>query len=65
MQHIGTSKIGKLSAKGIIYPQLRLPSEYSDVIGKIADIIETEHGGKRAFLVVPNNSTVLTQAQEF
>ncbi|MGZ4865362.1 MAG: hypothetical protein ACXVIL_11070, partial [Halobacteriota archaeon] len=59
MQHIGTSKIGKLSAKGITYPQLRLPPEYSDVIGQIADIIETEHRSKRAFLVVPNNSTVL------
>jgi len=64
MHHIGTSKIGKLSAKGITYPQLRLPPEYSDVIGQVADIVETEHKGKRAFLVVPNNSTVLKPSSE-
>lgn len=43
MQYIGTSKIGKLLAKGIIYPQLRLPSEYFGLVGQVADVIETEH----------------------
>jgi len=48
MHHLGISKIGKLSAKGITYPQLRLPPEHSDVIGQVADIIATEHNSKRA-----------------
>ncbi|MGZ4906632.1 MAG: hypothetical protein ACXV5T_07865 [Halobacteriota archaeon] len=64
MQLIGKSKIGKLSAKGIAYPQLRLPPEYSDVIGQVADVIETTHDGKRAFLIVPSDSTVLKPRAE-
>jgi hypothetical protein len=56
MQYIGKSKIGKLSAKGIAYPQLRLPQKYSDTIGKIANLFETEHEGKRAFLIVTEQS---------
>ncbi|MGZ4936175.1 MAG: hypothetical protein ACXV4C_06460 [Halobacteriota archaeon] len=37
-----------------------MPPEYEDIIGTVADIIETEHDGRRAFLIVPNNnSTVL------
>ncbi len=59
MQFVGKSKIGKLSAEGTPYPQLRLPREYSDIIGQVADVIETEHDGKRAFLIVPNSSMVL------
>lgn len=64
MKLIGKSKIGKLSAKGIEYPQLRLPSNYSQALGKIARIFETRHDGKQAFLIVtehsmPSHNTVL------
>ena len=67
MQRIGKSKIGSLSArKGVSYPQLRLPQQYADVIGDMADIFETEREGKRAFLIVTertmsNNDNVLKQ----
>ncbi len=64
MRFVGKAKIGKLSAKGITYPQLRLPPNYSDSIGQVADVIETEHDGKRAFLIVPNNNTVLKPIAE-
>ena len=64
MQHIGKSKIGKLSAKGIDYLQLRLPKLYFDAVGKTACIYETEHEGRQAFLIVteqsvPKEDTVL------
>jgi hypothetical protein len=59
MQLIGKSKIGKLVAEGIAYPQLYLPPEYSDVIRQVADVIETRHDGKRALLMVPSDSTGL------
>jgi hypothetical protein len=64
MRYAGKSKIGKLSTKGINYPQLRLPSGYCDTIGQVADVIETEYEGRRAFLIVteqtaPNSDTVL------
>ena len=61
MQLIGKAKIGRLSAKGIDYPQLRLPREYSSIAGEIANIFATEHDGKQAFLValsVPFTSSV-------
>jgi hypothetical protein len=56
MQLISKAKIGRLSAKGIVYPQLRLPREYSSIVGETADIFATEHEGKQAFLVVPEYS---------
>ena len=70
MRYVGKSKIGKLSAKGNDYPQLRLPQQYSDTIGEIASIFETEHEGKQAFLVVTERSvlsdnTVLKSKMKF
>jgi hypothetical protein len=56
MQHIGKSKIGKLSAKGNDYPQLRLPLQYANTVGEVADVFETEHEGKQAFLIVTEHS---------
>ena len=56
MQLIGKSKIGKLSANGIDYPQLRLPKRYFDSVGKTASIYETEHEGRQAFLIVTEHS---------
>jgi hypothetical protein len=44
---MGRSKIGKLSAKGISYPQLRLPQQYSEVIGERASVFETQHEGTK------------------
>jgi hypothetical protein len=56
MEFVGKSKIGRLSAKGITYPQLRLPKSYSEAIGEIARIFETRHEGKQAFLIVTEHS---------
>ncbi|HYC20777.1 MAG TPA: hypothetical protein VEF35_09250 [Candidatus Bathyarchaeia archaeon] len=56
MEFIGKSKIGKLSAKGIEYPQLRLPKTHSRVIGDVADIFETEYEDKQAFVIVTEQS---------
>ncbi|MGD0171897.1 MAG: hypothetical protein ABSB81_07215 [Halobacteriota archaeon] len=69
MQLIGKSKIGQLRAKGIAYPQLRLPKSYSQAIGEIARIFETRHEGKQAFLIVtehsmPSDDTVLKTYHE-
>jgi len=52
MQRLGKAKIGRLSAKGIDYPQLRLPRKYAWIAGKTADIYQTEDEGKQAFLIV-------------
>jgi hypothetical protein len=69
MQLLGKAKIGRLSAKGIDYPQLRLPRKYSWIVGKSADIFATEYEGKQAFLVVtgysmPNDDAVLKPNEE-
>jgi hypothetical protein len=66
---IGKAKIGKLSAKGNYYPQLRLPQRYSNIVGETARVFETEHEGKRAFLMVteqkqPKNDTVLKPGEK-
>jgi hypothetical protein len=69
MHLIGKSKIGKLSAKGNHYPQLRLPPQYANTVGEVADVFETEHEGKQAFLIVtehsvPNEDMVLKPSEE-
>ncbi len=69
MHHLGKAKIGKLISKGTAYPQLRLPRQYSHVIGDRADVHETAYEGKQAFLVVTekamsSNSAVLNPAKE-
>ena len=53
MQLVGRSKVTKLKANaGIVYPLIRLPKTYTDEIGKTADIFETQHGNKRALVVM-------------
>jgi hypothetical protein len=53
MYYVGKSKINTLYAKrNTAYPQIRLTQQYSDVIGKIAHIFETDHNGDKAFLLV-------------
>ena len=69
MQLVGKSKIGKLSAKGNDYPQFRLPVQYANTVGEVADVFETEHEGKQAFLIVtehsvPKEDTVLKPSEE-
>jgi len=57
MRFVGKSKIGRLSAKkSKIYAQIRLPPQFANTIGDIANIFETEHNGKRAFLLVTKRS---------
>ena len=53
MHYIGKSKIGPLYSKGrIIYPQIRLPQRYKDIIGETANIFEIEHDDNKAFLII-------------
>jgi hypothetical protein len=69
VQRVGKSKIGRLNAKNLSYPQLRLPYQYSSTIGDVASVFETQHEGKQAFLIVtehsvPNEHTVLKPSEE-
>jgi hypothetical protein len=69
MGPIGRSNIGKLSAKGNDYPQLRLPQQYVYPVGGVADVFETEHEGKQALIIVtehsvPKEDTVLKPSEE-
>ena len=53
MKKVFESKITGLKAsKTRIYPTIRLPKEYSKIIGRKAEIYTTSHEGKLAFLVV-------------
>ena len=59
MKKVGETKIGKLTPKPhITYPLIRLPPEFADVIGKKAQIFETEYQGNRAFLIVVGDSVI-------
>ena len=60
MKPIGKSKISKMNPKpNITYPFIRLPQACGDVIGQTVGIYETQHEGKRAFmLVVGNDATI-------
>ena len=60
LQLIGKSKVSKMNPKpNITYPFIRLPKECGDVIGNTVGIYETEHEGKRAFLLVMGDDTTL------
>jgi len=53
MRYVGKSKISKIHPKpNISYPLLRLPQAFSDFVGKITHILETDYDGKQALLVV-------------
>ena len=59
MKRIGETKIEKLTPKPhLTYPLIRLPPEYGEVIGKKAQIFETEYQGNRAFLIVVSEEVI-------
>jgi hypothetical protein len=50
MRKVRETKIGKLTPKPhITYPLIRLPPEYTDVIGKRAHILKLNIRGERYF----------------
>jgi len=52
LTHIADVKIGKVKGYSRVYPQLRLPSQYSDLAGKKASVYEIkEHNDEIAFLI--------------
>jgi hypothetical protein len=54
MKHIEDSKIGTIRSKpDVKYPMIRLPQEYSEIIGLRAHIYKTDYDGRLAFMVVP------------
>jgi len=56
MQPICIYKIGVHSRNpSHAYPVIRLPREFSRLVGAAATIYETTHNGDVAFLVVPHN----------
>ena len=60
MKMIGRSKVGKMTPKpNITYPFARLPQECTDVIGQTVGIFETEHEGKRTFMLVLGDDTTI------
>jgi hypothetical protein len=47
LTHVADVKVGKVKGKSRTYPQIRLPSEYFELVGKKASIYETsEHQGE-------------------
>jgi hypothetical protein len=50
--HIADVKVGKLKGNSRIYPQFRLPSQYSELAGKKASIYEIGgHEGGPSFII--------------
>ena len=53
------SKVTRLQAtKTRVYPSIRLPKEYAEIIGKSADVHPMTHEGKQAFLVVVDQNSL-------
>ena len=54
---VGESKVYKLKARAnFVYPAIRLPAEYTDLIGKTAKIYELNSNGGKALLLVFGDS---------
>ncbi len=52
LTHIADVKVGKVKGYSRVYPQLRLPSQYSNLAGKKASVYEIkEHDDEIAFLI--------------
>ena len=61
LQLIGKSKVSKMRPKpNITYPFIRLPQDCGNVIGQTVTIYETEHEGKRAFLLMMSDNATLS-----
>ncbi len=58
------SKVTALKAsKTRIYPSIRLPREYGEIIGNNAEVIPTSHEGKQAFLVVLDHESLNSESK--
>jgi hypothetical protein len=56
LTHVADVKVGKVKGKSRTYPQLRLLSEYNELVGKKASIYETsEHQGETTFVIRLND----------
>jgi hypothetical protein len=56
LTHVANVKVGKVKGKSRTYPQLRLPSEYIELVGKKASIYETsEHQGETTSVIRLND----------
>jgi len=52
LKHIADVKVSKVKGNSRVYPQLRLPSEYAELIGKKASVYDIkENGEDLAFLI--------------
>ncbi len=59
MERVFESKVTALKAsKTRIYPTIRLPKEFSEIIGKKTEIYTTSYEGKLAFLVVVDHESL-------
>ena len=58
------SKVTALKAsKTRIYPSIRLPREYDEIIGSSAEITPMVHEGKQAFLVVVDKESLNSESK--
>jgi len=56
LTHVADVKVGKVKGKSRTYPQLRLPSQYIELVGKKASIYETsEYQGETTFIIRLND----------
>ena len=57
IKKVGESKVYKLKARAnFVYPAVRLPAEFMELIGKTAEIYELSHNGTKALLLVFGDS---------
>jgi len=57
MQFIGKSKISTLRSKpDVSYPLIRLPLQYTHLIGETAQLFITSHEGKKGFFILLEES---------
>ena len=62
MRYVGKSKISKIHPKpNTSYPLLRLPQAFNNFVGSATHIFETDHEGKKAFLVVLDKNSKAEQ----
>jgi len=52
LTHVADVKVGKVKGKSRTYPQLRLPSEYIELVGKKASLYEINDGGEEVAFII-------------